>query len=427
MQEYERRRAGGWFRGYVRFAFLAAILLSAYFWFAYRSPVPAHLAGTGADPLTFMSAEEAALSSQYSAFRDTLFFLSYLWEWGVLIWLLTSGFAARMLQRLEEAIPRAVFRFPVYTAAVLAVVFACSLPVRLVSYGLARLYGVSTLPPAGWLRDQLVNQAVQTALMTAVFAVVFLLARKKGALWFKLWLLSVPFLIFYMVVRPVVIDPLFYHYEPLSDPKLEQAVLEMTHRAGVPAERVYMADYSRKTNAINAYVDGFGPSLRIVIWDTALQKLTEEEILVLTAHEIAHYVKHHLEWSAAGGIASAFLMLFIGDKLLRLALRKWGKEAAVRSIADWSALPLMLLIFSLLTFASTPIASAVSRQSELAADRYAYALTNDPGAAASMYRKLAVSSRGTLHPAALTYWFRYTHPSLGERILEAESHERKPR
>ena len=412
------------FRRYVWFALAAAVLLTAYFLYWYRLPLPAHLAGTAADPAMFQSAEEAARAAEYTAIRDAMFFIGYFWEWGVLLLLLAAGFASRVLRRLEEAIPRAAVRFPVYMAIMTAAVLVCSLPLRLVSYVLSRHYGVSTLAPGGWLRDQIVNWIVQTAILTAVFAVVFLLARRKGALWFKLWLFSVPFIVFYIMVRPVVIDPLFYTYEPLSDPQLEREVLAMTDRAGVPADRVYMADYSQKTNAINAYVNGFGPTLRIVIWDTALQKLTREEILVMTAHEIAHYVRHHLEWSLAGWIAGAFALLWAGEGLIRFAVRKWGKTAQIRSTADWSAVPLFLLVFSLLMFVSTPVSSAISRQSERAADRYALELTQDPAAAVSLYRKFSLSSKSAVHPAPLSYWFRYTHPSLGERISEAESYGR---
>src|SRR5690606_20561017 len=109
-----------------------------------------------------------------------------------------------------------------------------------------------------------------------------------------------------------------------------------------------------KTNAINAYVDGIGPSLRIVIWDTALKKLNEDEIIVLTAHEIAHYVKKHLQWSAIGGVASLFFLLWIGNAVFRYILKRWRSFLFIRHPADWPGLPLMLLLISLFTFATTP-------------------------------------------------------------------------
>lgn len=406
---------------------LAVAGLYAYFWAAYRWPLPDALAGTAADPRSFLDESNAQRAASYTTLRDVLFFAGYFWEWGMLLWLLTSGYARTLSQRLKAAVPRVVLRFPLYVAGICAAVFVLGLPMRLLSYSISRSYGVSTLSLGGWWRDQWVQLAIDYGLMLGVFAVVFVLARKGGTWWFRLWLAAIPFVVFLMVIRPIAIDPLFYTYERLSDPALERSVLEMTSEAGVPAERVFQANYSEKTNAINAYVDGFGPSLRIVIWDTALRELTAEEIVVLTAHEVAHYVKRHLQWSAAGSVAALFFLLWLGNKLYRFILKRWRSFLFVRNPADWAGLPLMLLVVSVLTFATTPVTSAVSRHAELEADRFAYEVTGDGAAAVTLYQKLALSSRGTLHPAALTYWFRYTHPSLGERIAEALTYVRAQR
>ncbi|WP_309118350.1 M48 family metallopeptidase [Paenibacillus sp.] len=412
------------FRKYMLFFLLATGAIGAYLWIAYRAPLAEALANTAADPRMFLSEADVERAASYSMLRDLLFFVGYFWEWGMLLWLMTSGYARTLSQGLKKLIGGVWLRFPAYIAGIAAALFVLGLPLRLLSYSISRNYDVSTLSFGGWWRDQWVQLAVDYALMLAVGAVVFALARKGGTWWFRLWLLSIPFLVFLMFIRPVAIDPLFYKYERLSDPALEHAVLEMTAKAGVPAERVYEANYSEKTNAINAYVDGIGPSLRIVIWDTALHKLTAEEIVVLTAHEVGHYVKKHLQWSAVGGVASMFFLLWIGNKTYRFALKRWRSFLFIRHPADWPGLPLMLLVVSVLTFVTTPLASAVSRNAELEADRYAYALTGDADAAVTMYQKLAASSRGTLHPPALTYWFRYTHPSLGDRITEALGYDR---
>ncbi len=406
------------------FFLIATGILGLYFWIAYLAPLEAGVADTAADPLTFMSEADAKRAASYSTIRDLLYFLGYFWEWGMLLWLMTSGYARTLSQGLKSLIAGVWLRFPIYIAGIAAALFALGLPLRLLSYAVARRYDVSTLSFGGWWRDQWVQFGVDYALLLAVGAVVFALARKGGTWWFRLWLLSIPFLVFMMFIRPVAIDPLFYKYERLSDPALEHAVLEMTAKAGVPAERVYEANYSEKTTAINAYVDGIGSTLRIVIWDTALQQLSAEEIVVLTAHEIGHYVKKHLQWSAVGGVVSMFFLLYIGNKAYRFALKRWRSFLFIRHPADWPGLPLLLLVVSVLTFLSTPITSAVSRNAELEADRYAYALTGDPAAAVTLYQKLAVSSRGTLHPPALTYWFRYTHPTLGDRIAEAQAYVR---
>jgi STE24 endopeptidase len=412
------------FKTYLMFLAAATAALGVYFWFAYRKALPSSMLGTAADPLTFMTESEAAHAASYSMIRDLLFFVGYFWEWGILLWLLTGGFSRTFSQRLKSRIASIPVRFAVYIAGFSLMLFALGLPFRLLTYAVSKKYGISALSFSGWMRDQWVHLAVDFILLLAVSAVVFALLRRGGTWWFRLWLLAIPFVIFMMYIRPVVIDPLFNRYDPLSDVNLQQSIIAMTTEAGIPIERVYEANYSEKTNAINAYVDGFGPSLRIVIWDTALAKLTEPEILVMTAHEIAHYVKKHLEWSAAGSVVSAFFVLWFGNTLYISVLKKWRAFLYVRNPADWAGLPLLLLIVSVLTFMSTPFASAVSRSAEREADLYAYALTGQPAAAVTLYQKLATASRSVVHPPALTYWFRYTHPSLGERIVEASSYAR---
>jgi STE24 endopeptidase len=407
------------------FFLISTAAACVYYWFAYQQTVPSHLAGTAADPLTFMSEAEAKHTAVYSALRDVLFFVSYLWEWGMLLWLLTSGTARTLVQGLKRRLPSVIIRFPVYIAGISVTLFLLGLPLRLLSYSISKRYGISTLPLPGWLRDQLVHLCLNFGLLLAAGSVVFFLVRKGGTWWFRLWLLSIPFVLFMMYIKPVAIDPLFYRYEPLSDPQLQRSIIEMTSRAGVPTERIFEANFSKKTNAINAYVDGIGPSLRIVIWDTALQKLTEPEIVVMTAHEVGHYVFRHLQWSAAGAIGSLLVTLWFGNKIFIFVLKRWRSFLFIRNPADWAGLPLMLLILSVFTFLMTPLSSAVSRNAEREADRFAYELTGQPAAAVTLFQKLSVSSRGNIHPPALTYWFRYTHPSLGERIEEALTHERE--
>lgn len=412
------------FRRTVAALLSASVAVGAYLWFAYRQPVPASVAGTAADPATFMTAAELADARTYTFFRDLLFWVGHFWEWTVLIWLMTAGIVHSFLRWVAPRVPHPAVRFAAYIAFISGLLFLPALPLRLISYFVSRHFGVSTIAPAGWLRDQLVQLAIDAVLLLAVAAVVFAFIRKGGAWWLRVWALSIPFIIVMMYVRPVVINPLFYKFEPLADSELHRSIATMTAEAGIPTDRIYQANYSEKTNAINAYVDGIGPSLRIVIWDTALTRLEPGEIVLMTAHEIGHYVKRHLEWSAAGAAASALALLWLGYRALRAAVGRWGPALHIRRISDWETLPLLLLVLSVLTFAATPIESAVSRQAESAADRYAYQLTEDAASAVTLYQKLAKSSAGYIYPAPLSYWFRYTHPSLGERIREAMAVER---
>lgn len=398
--------------------FLAAYIIgwSVYLLFDFLQPVPAAVRGTAADPATFMPRSIWEQSRAYTLLRDMLFFISYAAEWAFFFLLLLTGTPARWEAAIKQRFRRPALSFPLFIALVTAAAFLWSLPIRIVSYIAARGYGISVQPAVSWARDQAVGLAVHGATMIVAAAAMFLLIRKVRRWWLSLWLLSVPFLLFMMYIQPVIIDPLFNTYEPLADERLKRDILELTDRAGIPAEQVYEVNLSEKTNAINAYVDGIGASLRIVVWDTALQTLTEDELLFLMAHEIGHYSMHHLEWSAVGSILFSFVFIAFGAWLFTTVIRRWGRELHVYSASVWSAWPLMLLIASLLTFLSLPAANLVSRQAERAADRYAWELLQSTDGAITLYQKLAVSSKNFSDKPLLVEWFRSTHPSIPERI-----------
>src|SRR5690606_39597744 len=98
-----------------------------------------------------------------------------------------------------------------------------------------------------------------------------------------------------MFVQPVIIDPLYNDFFPLTNKELETKILELASRADIPADHVFEVNMSEKTNALNAYVNGIGSNSRIVLWDTTLERLSEDEILFIMAHEMGHYVMKRSE------------------------------------------------------------------------------------------------------------------------------------
>lgn len=407
-------------RLYLLWFLLYASFMALYLWLTMENTVPGPYRGSPADPATFMDARELRISETYSAQRNWLFFIAYPWEWGIYVILLFGGWARRWEERLEKRVRYFALRVALYAAAVNAVSFLTFLPVRYIGYRLSKENGISTQAWDSWLRDKAVSFGMDTLILAAVTAAALWLIRRGGRWWLKLWLLSVPFILFMMYIQPVVIDPLYNQFNRLSDPVLERNILELADRAGVPADRVYEADMSRKTNALNAYVNGIGGSLRIVLWDT-LFRMEKPEILLIVAHEIGHYVMHHLEWSAAGAVASSFFLLWAGNGLLRKMIDRWGGRWGVRSPGQPAALPAMLLLVSVISFLTLPVSNSISRQAERSADRYALELIGSSAGAVSMNQKLAKATYDDVDPPLLVKLFRSTHPSAMERILDADA------
>lgn len=396
-----------------------ALIMAAYVWYTSPNNVPAAYKGTVVDPATFYTPAQLHDSERLNAARNWIFFMSGPWEWLIYAVLLTSWTARGWKEGLERTRLPLYIRFPLFVLIVNLFAFLLYLPLRIASYALSKSYGITTQPAAGWIRDKLVEFGINYVTYLAVTAVVFWVLSRRGRWWLKLWLISIPFTLFSMYVQPVVIDPLYNKFSRLSNPVLESKILDLAARAGIQADRVYEVAMSAKTNAMNAYVTGIGPSLRIVLWDTTLQKLNEPEILLVMAHEIGHYAMHHLEWSAVGAVGSSLVMLWLGAMLYEWLLRWRGERWGIRSRSDLAALPLLLLLLSVLSFVSLPISNAVSRQAEASADRYGMKLIGNADAAIPMYQGMAISSLSDVNPPLLVRWFRDTHPSDMERMADA--------
>ncbi|MBP3965382.1 M48 family metallopeptidase [Paenibacillus lignilyticus] len=418
-----RKFAGLW--KWIALTAVYAVLMAVYVWFTSPNNVPAAYVGTAGDPATFFSAEQLKDSAVLNAMRNWIFFISGPWEWLIYLFLLFGGLARYWRDALERRGLPLIVRFPLFVLLVDAASFLLYLPLRVLGYSLSKSYGITTQPVPGWIRDKLVAFGVGYATLLAVSAVAFWILSRKGRWWLKLWLISVPFTVFMMYVQPVVIDPLYNHFTELSDPQLEKRILELAAKADIPADRVYEADMSTKTNAINAYVTGIGSSLRIVLWDTTLKQLTEQEILLIMAHEMGHYVMHHLEWSALGAVGSSLVVIVVGGWVYTWSIRRYGERFGIRSRSDMTALPLLLLIIAVLSFASLPISNFVSRGAESAADAYAMDLLGSADGSVSMQQKTAVITLSDINPPLLVHWFRDTHPSDLERIAAAMKFERE--
>jgi len=402
-----------------------AVLMAAYVWYTSPNNVPAAYEGTAADPATFFTPAQLADSEWLNAGRYWLFFISGPWEWLIYFMLLSCGFARRWRESLEGRGLPVYIRFPIFVFLIDAVAFLLYLPVRVAGFVLSRSYGISTQPAAGWVRDKLVAFGIGYATMLAVSAVAFWIISRGGRWWLKLWLLSVPFTLFMMYIQPVVIDPIYNDYYRLKDPVLEAKILDLAAKADIPADRVYETDMSAKTNALNAYVNGIGPTLRIVLWDTTIRALDEHELLQVMAHEMGHYVMHHLEWSALGAVGSSFVLLGAGGFLYVRLVRRHGEKWGIRSPSDMAALPLILLLLSVVSFASLPVSNMVSRAAESSADAYALELIGNAEGSVSMNQKLAVASLGDVNPPLLVRLFRDTHPSDLQRIVRAWAFEKE--
>lgn len=358
---------------------------------------------------------------RYSRTRYALYFAGTLVHALALLILLRSGVSARLRDLAERKGKIGLAQAFIYVPLLMAAYGLLTLPLTFYSsFLLPHQYGLSTQRLEGWLLDQAKGAGISILITSPVVALLYWTLRRKPATWwFGFWLASIPLIVFSVVVAPLVVDPLFNRFRPLPDSPLKQRILELAGQAGIERSRVFEVDASQRTKAINAYVTGLGGSARIVLWDNLLNKLDDDEVAFIMAHEMGHYVERHVPIGVAISIAGSLFVLLLTDRLAHLLIRRQGDRWQVRDLQDLASLPVLMLILMLINFFGSPVESAISRTIESRADTFGLRLTGDGRAAASAFIKL--SEMNLSHPSPppfIKYWM-FSHPPLQERIDKA--------
>jgi STE24 endopeptidase len=218
-------------------------------------------------------------------------------------------------------------------------------------------------------------------------------------------------------VAPVVLEPIFNKFQPLEASSLRDAVLRLGDDASVPVREVLVADASRRTTKLNAYVSGLGATRRVVLFDTLLERASTPEILTVVAHELGHRRYRHVALGTAvamGGAAAIVLALWalLSSGAVLEALEATGPgDARVAAFA--------LLVASLLGILGAPLQAALSRRWEYACDRFALEQTGDLGAFESAFGQLAAANLSDPAPPRLAYLWLFSHPTVPERVEAA--------
>jgi len=280
--------------------------------------------------------------------------------------------------------------------------------------------GLAAGPWRRWWRDVAVSWLLGLVLTTAAMLAWVGAARALPDGWW--WAVAAGAAVVAVVlsfVLPVVVEPLFARFEPMPDGPLRSRLLELADRAGVPVGDVLVADASRRTTALNAYVSGLGPTRRVVVHDTLLDRGADDEAAAVVAHELGHVAAHDVRTGTVLGAGAAALGVLAASVLLR-----WQPlldAASVAGAADPAVAALLLAAGAWAGVLSAPVSSALSRRIERRADLFCLDLSADPAAVAAMHRALAVTNLAPLRPVRLLHLWFGTHPTSPERIAAART------
>ena len=280
-------------------------------------------------------------------------------------------------------------------------------------------YGFNRTTPRTFILDKIKGWGLGVVFGGGLLALVTWIYMLTGS-WF--WIIALGVLTLFSVFMSMfysnLIVPLFNKQTPLEEGSLRNKIEDFADRVDFRLRNIYVMDGSKRSSKANAYFTGLGPKKRIVLFDTLIEELEEEEIVSVLAHEVGHYKKRHTTTGLVISILQTALTLylfslFVGVDSFSVALGGTG-----------ASFHLGLIAFGVLY---SPISTILgigtglfSRHNEYQADRYARDHYNS-GKLISSLKKLSKTTLSNLTPHPAYVFVHYSHPPLLQRIRALKS------
>lgn len=275
-------------------------------------------------------------------------------------------------------------------------------------------FGFNTTSKKTFFFDLLKNWGIEALLGSILFSIIYKIWEASGAwFWVIAWCAVSLLSIFMSMFYSNLIVPLFNKQTPLENGSLRSAIENFSVKEGFNLENIYVIDSSKRSTKANAYFTGLGAKKRIVLYDTLIDLLTEEEVVAVLAHEMGHYKKKHNYRQLIMGLLQTAVLFYI----LSLIIMNETVSAAIGVYEPCFHVGLLVfgLLYSPVTMILGIFTNADSRHCEFQADTYA----KNHGLAPfliSALKKLSVQSLNAPTPHKAYVFFNYSHPDLASRI-----------
>ena len=246
-----------------------------------------------------------------------------------------------------------------------------------------------------------------------LFLALYLYENINDGFWLWLWIgLSLLMILINMFYADLIV-PIFNKLTPLDDGELRNKIEKYSKDVGYLLKNIYVIDGSKRSTKANAFFSGLGPRKTIALYDTLIEKHTENELVAVLAHEVGHFKKKHIFSGLIMSIIQIGIMSFFFElclKLPEISIALGGLESSFHlGLVGFS------IIFSPISILSGIIMNYNSRKNEFEADAYAKETFNGEDLSLAL-KKLSVDSLSNIYPHPLYVFFHYSHPPLIQRL-----------
>ncbi|MGB8489911.1 MAG: M48 family metallopeptidase [Bacteroidales bacterium] len=286
------------------------------------------------------------------------------------------------------------------------------------TFVIEKKYGFNTMTLKVFITDHLKSWFIALLVGIPVLGLITWLYYRIGShFWLYAWGLITIFSIVINLFYSQLIVPLFNKQTPLEDNQLRKKIESFAEKTGFRISNIYVIDSSRRSTKANAYFSGFGPKKRIVLFDTLLKELSEEEIVAVLAHEIGHYRKKHVLKSLILSVFLTGLMLFLFSLIVNSPMLSRALGAGTPSF--YLGLMVFGILYSPLSLIIGLVTNSISRSNEFEADAFVR-LNYEGRLLAEALKKLSVRNLSNMIPHPAYVFFHYSHPPLLARLEKLE-------
>jgi len=289
--------------------------------------------------------------------------------------------------------------------------FIVSLPFSIYSkFKIDQEFGFNKMTPKMFIIDTIKSSLLFLIFGGAIFSLLVWIIDSFSSWWFWGFVVLFGVALLINIIYPTIIAPMFNKFTPLEDGDLKESIKKMMSEVGLSSDGIFVMDASKRDTRLNAYFGGLGKSKRVVLFDTLLEKLTNQELLAVLGHELGHY-SHKDIWKNIGMMGGfLFVAFYIFGHLPESLFTEIGIVPTGGAV-----LAIIILLLPVLSFIYTPIMSIISRHNEYEADKFGSKMGGKNNLVSALL-KLVKENKSFPKSDPIYSKFYYSHPPIIERL-----------